>query len=308
MNDILMNRALNKSFGAALLSIAIVMSSPVLANDSTLPVKPEVQSEASQSVQSQVEKKVTDEATQKRKKLLADATGALKETEKALQALEAGNTDEALKALALVTGKLELIMARDPELALAPVDVNVMMYDLLASPDTIKAVIEEAEDLLEDGQVQQARPLVANLASEMVISTTNIPLVTYPAAIKAITPLIDEGKLDEARVALQAALNTLVVTDDVVPLPRLRAEYVLKNAEKLAENKERTDKDNETLAGLLKEARNQLKIAQLLGYGDKKAYKSLYEQLDSIEEKTADGKGGKGWFNKIKQQLSELMD
>lgn len=303
-----MNKTLGKSFGAALLSIAMLMSSLVLAKDSTLPARPEVQSEASQSVQPQVEKKAADETAQKRKKLLADATTTLKETEKALEALDAGKTEEALEALALVTGKLELIVARDPKLALAPVDVDVTMYDLLASPDTIKVVIEEAEDFIKDGKIQQARPLVANLASEMVVRTTNIPLATYPVAIKAITPLIDAGKLDEAKAELQAALNTLVVTtDDVIPLPKLRAEHVLKNAEKLAENKERADKDNETLAGLLKEARNQLKIAQLLGYGDKKTYKPLYEQLDLIEEKTADGKGGKGWFDNIKKQLSEIF-
>jgi hypothetical protein len=303
-----MNKTLDKSFGAALLSIAIVMSSPVLAKGSTLPTKPEVQSGASQSVQPQVEKKVADEGAQKRKKLLADATATLKETEKALEALDAGKTDEALQALALVTGKLELIVARDPKLALAPVSVEVATYDLLASPDTIKAVIQEAEGFIEDGKIQQARPLVANLASEMVFRTTNIPLATYPAAIKAITPLIDAGKLNEARTELQAALNTLVVTtDEIIPLPKLRAEHVLIKAEKLAENKERTEKDNETLARLLKEARNQLKIAQLLGYGDKKAYKSLYEQIDTIEKKTGDGKSGKGWFNKIKKQVSEIF-
>jgi hypothetical protein len=33
----------------------------------------------------------------------------------------------------------------------------------------------------------------------------------------------------------------------------------------------------------------------------------LYEQLDMIEDKIAGGKGGKGWFDKIKQQVLELF-
>nr|AOH37106.1 hypothetical protein BGP89_12735 [Luteimonas sp. JM171] len=90
-------------------------------------------------------------------------------------------------------------------------------------------------------------------------------------------------------------------------MPVLRAEILLRNAEALAENKERTDKDNKTLANQLAEARNQLKMAELLGYGNKKAFKPMYEQIDQIEEKTADGKSGKSWFDKIKQQLSDLM-
>ena len=224
-----------------------------------------------------------------------------------MKLLDEKKADEALAALERVTGKLELILARDPKLALAPVDVEVITFDLIAKLDTIKAVIKEAKDYLEDGEVQKARPLVANLASEIQIRTTSIPLATYPGAIKAVAPLIDAGKVDEANVALQAALNTLVVTTDVIPLPVLRAETLLRNAEALAENKERTDKDNKTLANQLAEARNQLKMAELLGYGNKKAFKPMYEQIDQIEEKTADGKSGKGWFDKIKQQLSDLM-
>ena len=172
----------------------------------------------------------------------------------------------------------------------------------------MKEVIKEARDYLEDGEIQKARPLVANLASEIVLRTTSIPLATYPDAIKAIAPLIDEGKVDEAKTALQAALNTLVVTtDDVIPLPVLRAEKLLKNAEALAENEERTVKDNETLAKQLEAARNQLKMAELLGYGDKESFEAMYEQLDQIEQKTQGGKGGKGWFDKIKQQISDLF-
>jgi hypothetical protein len=90
-------------------------------------------------------------------------------------------------------------------------------------------------------------------------------------------------------------------------LPKLRAEELLASAEALAENEERTEQDNETLATLLSEARYQLKMAEALGYGTKKSYKPLYQQLDQIEAKTEGGKGGKGWFDRIKAELSELF-
>ena len=292
----------------ALISLGLTTSTKVLAEDTALPEKPQEQSEATESVQPEVDKQSTGKAVDKRQKILAEAGVALTETAKALKALDEDKPEDALAALETATGKLELILARDPGLALAPVDVEVVTYDLLASLDTVKAMIEEAEDYLEDGEVQKARPLVANLASEIQFRTTSIPLATYPDAIKAITPLIDEGKLDEAGAALHAALNTLVVsTDEVLPLPKLRAERLLENAEALAENEKRTLKDNETLANLLTEARNQLKMAELLGYGTKESYKPMYEQLDQIEAKTVGGKGGKGWFDRIKEQLSELL-
>ena len=48
-------------------------------------------------------------------------------------------------------------------------------------------------------------------------------------------------------------------------------------------------------------------MAELLGYGTKESYKYMYDQIDHIERKIEGGKGGKGWFDKIKQQLSELF-
>lgn len=297
-----------KTLPAVLLSLGLVASDPVFAkDDSALPAEPEEKSAATESVQPQVDKETNRKAAEKHKQLIAEASIALKETETALKALEDKKVDEALAALERATGKFDVILARDPKLALAPVEVKVNTYDLLASVDTVKAMIHDAENYLEDGEIQKARPLVANLVSEIVISTVHIPLATYPDAIKAITPLIDAGKLDEAKAGLRAALNTLVITDDIIPLPTLRAERLLKNAEELAENEERTIKDNEILSDLLAEARNQLKMAEVLGYGKREAFKPMYEQLDQIEEKISGGKGGKGWFDKIKQQLSDLI-
>jgi hypothetical protein len=292
---------------AVILSLGL-MASSLYAGESSLPDEPQAQSPTTQSVQAEVDDNTSDKVDEKRKEILADASVAIDETRKALQALDEGNTEEALAALEMVTGKLELILVRDPALSLAPVDVQVVTHDLLASPDTVKAIIHDAENYLEDGEIQKARPLVANLASEIVISSTSIPLATYPAAIKAIAPLIDEGRLDEARAGLQAALNTLVVTtDEIIPLPVLRAQQLLMKAEALAENQERTVKENETLTDMLAAARVQLNMAELLGYGSKKSFMPLYEQLDMIEDKIAGGKGGKGWFDKIKQQVLELF-
>jgi len=292
---------------AALLSLGLGVAAPTIADDSALPAEPQAKSGATESVQPQVEEKSVDKAAEKRRQIITEATAAVAQTKTALKALEDNKADDALKALEVATGKLELILAREPELALAPVDVDVVTYDLLASLDTVKAVIKEAKDYLEDGEIQMARPLVANLASEIVVQTTSIPLGTYPAAIKDITPLIDEGRIDAAKTGLQAALNTLVITKDIIPLPILRAEQLLKNAEAMAENEERTIKDNETLADLLKDARTQLKMAELLGYGTKKSFKPMYEQLDQIVSRTSGGKGGKGWFDKIKEQMAEIF-
>jgi hypothetical protein len=303
-----MKNRLLKLLIIAISFLGLALTGPVMADDNESPDKPEAQSEATQAVQTSVAKEAEGKTAEQRKRILAEASAAIAETRKALKALDEKKPDDALKALELATGKLALIVARDPDLALAPVDVRVTSYDIYAKVETIEEAIKKAEDYLEDGEVQKARHLVANLASEIVIETVNIPLATYPDAILEVAPLIDEGKLEEARRALQMALNTLVVVEEeVLPLPVVRAESILKKAEKLAEKQGRSEKDNKQLESLLDEAQTQLKIAQLLGYGDKKAFKPMYEQLDEIRKKTEGGKHGKGFFDKIKQQISNFL-
>ena len=284
-----------------------ILTNSMFAEGSSLPTNPQSRSSTAEGVQSQVESKQAEKATQLRKKLLAEAALAIDDTKKALAFLDKKNSKEALAALERVTGKLELIISREPGLALAPIDMNVAVQDLLADPDTVKVILKEARDLLGHGEVQKVRPLLANLSSEMVFSTINIPLATYPQAIKAVTRLIDENKLNEAKTALEAALSTLIVTDVIIPLPVVRAELLLKEAEKLAEKSSRSEKDNESLSNHLSEARKQVRLAEVLGYGQKKTYKPIYEQIDQIEKKSRGGKSGRGWFDNIKKKVSELF-
>ena len=303
----MMKKRVFRRLHVVLICIGLMLSPPLFAKDPVESAQTKTKSAATESVQKEVDKKSASKASEKRKHIIAEATAALNETRDALTALDEKKADKALAALEKATGKLEVILAREPGLTLAPVDVAVITHDLLASPDTVKATIHDAEEYLEDGEVQKARPLVASLRSDILFRTISIPLGTYPAAIKETASLIDDGKLDEARAALQVALGTLVTTDEIVPLPVLRAELLLDGAEALAENKERTAEDNDTLADLLKSARTQLKLAEVLGYGAKKTFEPLYQQLDQIQEKTSGGKSGKGWFDKIRQQISDMF-
>lgn len=264
-------------------------------------------SASSKAVQSQVDKQTTAAAAEKRKQLLTDAAAAIAQTQKALKALEEKKSDVALKALADATGKLEVIVARDPSLRLAPVATEVVTFDVYADPETLKGAIADARRALSEGDIPRARRLVEAFASETQIRTTNIPLATYPSAIKAITPLIDAGKIDEATSKLQMALNTMVVTTEVIPLPKLRAENLLNDAQALAEKKDRSKDDNDRLAGELRSVRAQLQMAELLGYGKKRDFQPMYAQLASIEKASSNGKSGVGWFAKIRQQVAEVF-
>lgn len=286
------------------------------------------QAKSSASVESEVESKGQEEVANKRKALVKEAITALSETKKALKALEDNQPKEALTALAEVTGQLEIIVSRDPKLAFVPIDVEVTSSDIYADVDTINQAKEQAKDFLNDGDVQQARVLLSGLASELVMRTVSLPLATYPKAIKAVVPLIDQGKVEEAKEALQAALQTVVVTNTLVfPLPILRAEALITQADELSKKIEtpelkeaqkfgETDKSDiankeaspkEQILAKLEKARQELKMAEALGYGIKEdRYQEFQQSIENIEKKVHGKESTKGVFGSLKQSLYEF--
>ena len=275
------------------------------ANDS-----PAAHPETKQGVGTVMERAVRSQAeheiSQQRKKIMDEALPAIVETKNAIKALEKKKSQDALKALERATGKLNIMLARDPKLKLAPITVDVSTQDLYATVDQIKKDRKQAEKYLEDGEVYKARMLIRGLASEIVITVSSIPLKTYTVAITAAVPLIDQGKIEDAKAALQTALDTLVVTEHIIPLPLVRAEENLVQAEALAQKATRSEEDNTALAKLLNEARAQLKLSEILGYGTKNDYEKFYAEIKEIEDKTQGGKSAKGLFGPVNKYLSDL--
>ena len=269
-----------------------------------LPMGSEATNEADEALVAESE----NDADKRRESILTEATEALKQTKEALNALEEKRTEDALEALAVTTGKLELIVAREPDLALAPTDVAVTYREILASNDSVEKVIESALHALDDGRVQDARYLLDDMGSEIVTTVTELPLVTYAAAIKEIAPLIDAGEIERAKQELEAVLQTVVLTDYVTPLPYLRAEQLLDSAQVLAKNSDRSEEQNEELSSQLAQVRENLKLGEILGYGRRDNYAPLYTELDQIEEKTRDGKHGKGVFDIVRSTMSNWWD
>ncbi|GIW73564.1 MAG: hypothetical protein KatS3mg103_0086 [Phycisphaerales bacterium] len=264
------------------------------------------QDENVQAVQEAVDQKAEDLESQRRKQVVQDAVAALNEATAALRHLDEGRHEQAVAALERSVGKLELVLRRAPDLALAPVDVSTTVYDLYLDRRSIEDAIDEAERLIDRGRIQDARRLLDLLRSEIITSTTYLPMLTFPDAIAEVAPLIDQGKYDQARALLASTLNTVVVVNRTTALPILRAELLLDEAEALAERSDRTEQDNERLAQLLDSAEEQLRIADVLGYGDEGDFEPFYEELKSIRQKTRGGKSGKGLFTTLRNGLRTL--
>ncbi|WP_456470539.1 YfdX family protein [Caminibacter sp.] len=239
------------------------------------------------------------------KKITEEAVEAINLVAKVIELLDKKEKDKALEEIANVLGKLEVLITRDPNLQLVPVDVRESVVDFPGTVDDVEAAKTEIVALIKTGEVQLARDIMLNLASELDIFVTALPIGTYPVVLKAIIPLIEQEKYEEAKKLLIEALETLVLEKIVLPLPILRAEQTIIRAHELA-NGENPNKDE--LKELLAYAKEQLKLAEALGYGRVEIdYKDLYEEIEKLEKILEGEESTKGIFETLKEKLSGIM-
>jgi len=239
------------------------------------------------------------------KKITQEAVEAINLVAKVVELLDKKEKDKALEELANVLGNLEVLIARDPNLQLVPVDVRESVVDFPGTVDDIEAAKTEVVALIKAGEVQLARDIMLNLASELDIFVTALPIGTYPVVLKAIIPLIEQEKYEEAKKLLIEALETLVLEKIVIPLPILRAEQAIIRANELA-NGENPNKDE--LKELLAYAKEQLQLAEALGYGKVDIdYKDLYEEIEKLEKILEGEESTKDIFETLKEKLSGIM-
>jgi hypothetical protein len=267
------------------------------------PTQPEIgqqRREAAQQARPEIEKQRKDAEQQAERTLDKEAIAAVDETKNALKAIEQDKPDEAIAAIERATGKISVLLARNPATALLPVREEVEVID--GAPEDLQA-IKDLQKVLErsvsDKDYPMARVVLLGLTSEIRARTYDLPLATYPAALKEAARLLDEKKTKEAGVVLQTALNTLVVIDRVAPLPLVLARTAIEQAEALRE------KDRDGALKLLATARHELERAKALGYaGNDPEYDGLNKAISDLEAQVK-GKGDtSGAFARLKERLA----
>ena len=118
-----------------------------------------------------IEQERSKEERRARNELYKNALGAVEETAEALKALEENDSQRAIEYLEKVVGKLELILAREPSLALIPIDAQVESLNLMRDLENVEKLKKEAESLVKKGYLPQARRLLNLLASEIKVTT-----------------------------------------------------------------------------------------------------------------------------------------
>lgn len=275
---------------------------PAFANEEKPPLTPNLTSTAKNTA---IKTKIVAEQEQQ---VVAEAQDVIEATQKALVAIEKNEPKNALAILQEASGELDVMLAKHPDLELVSADIDTSVVEFEGDADEAKKAIAAAENFLDDGNIQYARQILDELVSEARITTTSIPLKSYSSAIKQALAYLANGKSGEAAGTLYKALHTLDRTTEIIPLPVLHAELMLTEAAEIEHKQGLSKAQNRTeVLNLVDAAADQLKLAQLLGYGNKNDYKDLYAAIDDFKEAIFSEKSSAMWAS-VKQHLTALKN
>ncbi len=245
-----------------------------------------------------------EDARHNQKKLVQEAIDSLKFAQTAVLALEHNDTKSAKENLEKALGKLEVIMAAKNAPKLLPINNIVRVQEFVGTADDVEAIVKHAKKLLDDGKVQDARALLNPLVSEIDITVVNLPLATYPDALKLAASYIHDGKIDKAKEVLYIALSTFTEVTQIVPIPLIESIDLIHAASKIAkENKEQAIK-------YLDAASAALDVAEKLGYvsSSETTYKALHEKIEEIKKEIKGKNKAEKLFESLAAKLKEFKD
>ncbi len=274
-------------------------------------VKPEKTGISNEEMQSRIAKSVNEKIKSAEIKETKEAVAILKETQDVISDLAQNKKDDAQKKLAEIIGKLEVLLVQKPELAFIPVDATVQIKDAVVDVNTVKTIMEQVKKDIDRGYYQAAKNTLNTLSSEMVIQTAYLPMGTYPQAMKLAAKLMSEDKTKEAAAVLVNALQTLVIGEEILPLPVLRAEEYVKEAVTVVQNDKKFKEKQALLTALLNAAEYQLDLAEAMGYGKKdKEYKDLHQAIETLKTYVSKGRESrsKKALNDLKEEIRKFKE
>ena len=237
-------------------------------------------------------------------KLAKKALESLELASKALKSLENNDSDTAIKNIELALGKLEVILSAEDAPKLLPIDNQIRVYDFLGSAEDVKKVVKTVKTLLGNNKVQEAREHLLTLQSEIDITVINLPLATYPDALKLASKHILEEKTKEAKEILKLSLNTFTEVHQIIPLPLINTNHLVTIASDVAK------KDKELALKYLKGARDELDRSEALGYVSESSttYDELHKLIEGVEKEIKGPNKAEKLLENLSEKLKEFKD
>jgi len=163
---------------------------------------------------------------------------------------------------------------------LVPIDLEVLIIDNVPEnwdETRIASVADVASLAIDELDFPGARSMLLHLMSEIRVRTYQLPLATYPTALKEAARLLADQKTKDAHAMLLTALGALVMIDRIISIPLLLAREHINQAQAAAA----TDKSK--ALQVLEKAKKELGRSCSLGYaGYDPEYLTLRDEISKL--------------------------
>jgi tetratricopeptide (TPR) repeat protein len=251
--------------------------------------------------------KVAKKSANKQKddtKIIKEAVESIDLVAQTIKLIDQKKKDDAIKTLEKAIGKIEVVLSNPKAPALIPVDAKVIVAQYLGDAYSAQNAVITSVALLQSQRVQEARRIVSALIDEIDFKTINLPLASYPSALKMAAKNLHDNKLDEAKKVLVTTLNTFVSITTITPIGILEAQDLIIAASKVA-------KENKELAlSHLSAAKEALKRSEALGYTSYSdtTYKMLNEEIRKVEKEIKGKNKAEKLFENLIEKIKEFKE
>ncbi len=130
-------------------------------------------------------------------------------------------------------------------------------------------------------------------------------MASYPSALKLASQYLHDNQIAKAQGVLEIALSTFDTTTEVIPVPLLKATDLIAVASKLS-----NDGEKEKALRYLKSARDELKIAETLGYVSRSdnSYAMLYDAIKAVKKEIQGKNRAEKLFDTLKAKLKDFKE
>ena len=245
-----------------------------------------------------------EDAKSHQSKLVGEAIESLKFAQNAVIALEKKDDKAATENLEKALGKLDVVLAAKEAPKLLPIKNIIRVQEFVGTSKDVEKTIKTVKKLLDDGKVQEARDLMLPLVSEIDITAVNLPLASYPDALKLAAKYVHDKELDKAKEVLYIALSTFVEVTEVVPIPLLESTDLIAAASRIAKE------DKEKAIKYLDAASDALDVAEKLGYVSESTttYKMLHDKIKEVKKEIKGKNKAEKLFDSLTEKLKEFKE
>ncbi len=244
---------------------------------------------------------VRETRREEEEKIIREAAEAYVALGEIIRLIAEGKLDDALRVLEQTQPKVEKLY-KEEGLTYMPVRSVVYEYRGVISVDEAQKLLKEVREAIEKNELIKARELLNILRNEIVIDTYVLPVNVLKEAIDLA---LEFAKLDEwvkAVEAIRLALAAIKLTKTIVPRPILEAYYLMEEAAAIYQERP------EDAIQLLQDAREQVQLAQVLGYVHEDTIQPLLEAIDKLESEVKAKTATKAGFESIQEDMQKMKD